>query len=99
MSITDLVVMTKATAKPDREPAVTAALRDVAAAARAQAGCAEYRLFRSAADPATTITFERWSSKAERDAFLGGPAVKAFVAAITGGFAETPQPMTYAEIV
>jgi quinol monooxygenase YgiN len=98
MRNTDLVVMTQATAKPEHEPAVTTALRDVAAAARTHAGSVEYRLLRSATDPASTITFERWSSKAERDAFLGSPAVKTFVGAVTGAFAETPQPVSYEEV-
>jgi len=98
MRNSDLVVMTAAQAKQGKEQEVHRALRDVAKAARTQSGCVEYRSFRSAENSATTINFERWSSKEERDAFLAGPDVKKFVAAITDAFVESPQPVSYQEI-
>ena len=98
MSTSDLVVMTPAKAKPETEQDVQRALREVAKAARTQPGCVDYRVFRSAAEPSTTVTFERWSSKEQREAFLAGPDVKAFIAAITGAFLETPQPVSYLDI-
>ena len=98
MSNSNLVVMTPAKAKPGKEQAVLRALGDVAKAGRIQSGCVEYRSFCSAEDSAVTVNFERWSSKEERDAFLAGPDVKKFIAAITGAFVESPQPVSYREI-
>ena len=95
MKDSDLVVMTTAEAKPGKEKSVQQALRDVAKAARAQSGCIEYRVFRSAENPAVTVNFERWTSKAERDAFLAGAAVKKFASAVSDAFAESPQPTSY----
>jgi quinol monooxygenase YgiN len=92
---TEVVVMTTAAAKPGVEPKVRGALRDVAAAARSQPGCLEYSVFVSEAEPNVTICHERWSSKAEREAFLKSSAVKTFVTAITGAFLTTPSPVLY----
>ena len=98
MNNSNLVVMTAAKAKPGKEQDVHHALRDVATAARSQSGCVESRSFRSAEDSAITMNFEQWSSKEERDAFLAGPDVKKFIAAITGAFVESPKPVSYQEI-
>jgi quinol monooxygenase YgiN len=98
MNDTDLVVMTKASAKPGKEEEVLRALRDVAEAGRAQSGCVDYRILRSADDAAATINFERWSSEGARDAFLAGPDVERFSAAVAGAFAESPQPVSYEAI-
>lgn|SRR5690349_3322604 len=98
MSNSDLVMMTPATAKPVSEQAVYDALREVAKAARAEPGCLDYRVFQSATDSTASITFERWSSKAERDAFLAGPDVKAFGAAVSRAFVTSPQPAAYQDL-
>lgn len=98
MSTSTLVVMTEATAKPGKEQEVQRALHDVAQAARSQRGCIDYRVFRSAEDPAVTINFEQWSSEAERNTFLDGPDVEKFAAAVSGAFAESPQPVSYQEL-
>lgn len=95
MKDTDLVVMTTAKANTGKEKIVQQALRDVANAARAQSGCIEYRVFRSAENPAVTVNVERWASKAERDTFLAGADVKKFASAVSGAFVESPQPTSY----
>lgn len=95
MKNSDLVVMTTAEAKPGKEKIVQQALYDVAEAARVQSGCIEYTIIRSAENPAVTVNFERWSSKAERDTFLSGADVKKFASAVSGAFAESPQPVSY----
>lgn len=95
MKSSDLVVMTTAEAKPGKEKTVQQALYDVAKAARAQTGCIEYSIIRSAENPAVTVNFERWASKAERDAFLAGTDVKKFASAVSGAFVESPQPESY----
>lgn len=95
MKNSDFIVMTTAETKPEKEKAVQQALRDVAKAARAQPGCIEYSVFRSAENPAVTVNFERWASKEERDTFLAGADVKKFASAVSGAFVESPQPVTY----
>lgn len=95
MKNSDLVIMTTAEAKPGKEKIVQQALRDVVKAARAQSGCIEYSVFRSAENPAVTVNFERWESKAERDTFLAGADVKKFASAVSDAFVEAPQPESY----
>jgi quinol monooxygenase YgiN len=98
MSNTNLIFMTTAKAKPGKEQEVFRALSEVAEAARAQPDCIDCRILRSTEDAATTINFEQWSSEAEREAFLAGPAVEKFVAAISGAFVQSPQPVSYQEL-
>lgn len=98
MNTSDVIIMTVAKAVSGKEEQVQQALRDVAAAARKQPGCIEYRVFRSADNASTTVNYERWSSEDEREAFLRGPEVKEFASAVAGGFAKSPQPVSYVEI-
>lgn len=95
MENSNLVIMTMAEAKPEKKKIVQKALRDVAKVARVQSGCIEYSVFRSAENPAVTVNFERWVSKAERDMFLAGADVKKFASAVSGAFVESPQPISY----
>lgn len=95
MKNSDLIVMTTAEAKSGKEKKVQQALRDVAKAARAQTGCIEYSVFQSGENPAVTVNFERWTSKAERDTFLAGTDVKKFASAVSGAFVKSPQPELY----
>lgn len=99
MENSDHVIMTTAEAKPGKEKIVQQALHDVAKAARAQSECIEYRVFRSAENPAVTVNFERWTLKAERDTFLAGADVKKFASAVSGAFVEPPQPVSYEVLV
>lgn len=98
MKNSDLVVITTAEAKPGKEKTVQQALRDVANAARKQSECIEYRVFRSAENPAVTVNFEWWISKEERDTFLAGADVKKFASAVSGAFVESPQPVSYEKL-
>ena len=91
----DIIVMTSAKAGSGKEQEVQQALRDVAKAARSQPGCVEYLVLCSTDDSAVTISVERWKSKEDRDAFLAGPDVKKFASAVSGAFAESPQPLSY----
>lgn len=98
MNNSNIVVITKAIAKPGKEQGVLQALRDVAKAARAQSGCIDYIILSSPEGTGTTVNFERWSSAEERDAFNAGPDVQKFGAAVSGAFVESPQPVSYQEI-
>lgn len=95
MENTHIVIMTTAVAKPGKEKIVQQALRDVAAAARAQPDCIGYNTFCSTDNPAVTIAFERWGSEEERDLFLAGGDVKEFASAVSGAFVESPQPKSF----
>lgn len=95
MKNSDFVVTTSAEAKPENVETVQRALRDVAKAARAQPGCIEYSILRSTENPAVTVNFERWASKAERSTFLAGDDVKEFASTVSGTFVESPQPISY----
>lgn len=95
MSNTDLIVMTTVKTRPGKEQEVLEASLAVAQAARTQEGCVDYRILRSTEDPAVTINFERWSSEKERDAFNAGPDVEKFITAVSGSFADSPQPVSY----
>lgn len=95
MKNSDLVVITTAEAKPEKQKNVQQALHDVAKAARVQSDCIEYKIFRSVENPAVTINFERWASKIERDTFLAGLDVKKFASSVSGAFVESPQPKSY----
>jgi quinol monooxygenase YgiN len=98
MDANAVVVMTTVHAKPEVRAQVIQALQAVAAAARAEVGCIEYRVFGSADDADTTVNYERWSSNEAREKFLNGPAVAAFAATVNGAFSESPQPVSYNEI-
>ncbi|MEX2437844.1 MAG: antibiotic biosynthesis monooxygenase family protein [Candidatus Babeliales bacterium] len=90
-----LVIMTTAEAKAEKEKSIQQALCDVTKAARARPGCIEYRVFRSAENPAVTVNFERWTSKEERDKFLADEDVKKFASAVSGAFVKSPEPVWY----
>lgn len=98
MNNTDIIFMTTAISKPEKQEQVYQALCDVAEAARAQTGCIDYRIFRSSDNATTTVNFEQWSSEQARDAFLAGPDVQKFAAAVSGAFAESPQPTLYQQV-
>lgn len=99
MKATNMVFMTKVKAKPGKEERVLRASLAVAMAARAQAGCVDYRIFRSPQDNTETMNFEIWESEEARDKFNAGPDVEVFIAAVGNAFAEPPQPVSYQEIV
>lgn len=95
MKNSDFVVTTTAEAKPGKENVVQQALCDVAKAARAKSGCIEYNVLRSKENPASTVNFERWVSKKERNKFLTSADVKEFASTVSGAFVESPEPVSY----
>jgi quinol monooxygenase YgiN len=93
------VFITSVKSKAGKEQEVLQASLEVAKAALAQAECVDYRIFRSTDDPAVTVNFERWSSQEARNTFNAGPDVEKFIAAVSDKFAESPQPISYYEII
>jgi quinol monooxygenase YgiN len=90
------VVLATARAKPGKESDLERALREAAGPTRAQRGCLQFELFRSAQDPATIIALERWSSKEDHQRHLQGDHVKTLMTRFEGVLAGPPEivPMT-----
>lgn len=86
----DLPVVAVITARPGSEKQVEEALNALIEPTRAEAGCVSYNLFVSAADPATFITVETWSSQADLDAHLQAPHVQGALTAAAEHLAGTP---------
>lgn len=97
MEPTNLVFMTKVRTQPGKEQDVLRASLAVAQAARAQAGCVDYRIFYSPKNAAETMNFEIWKSEEARNTFNAGPDVEMFIEAVSGAFAEPPQVVSYQE--
>jgi len=85
-----IVVIATATAKPGKEAELERALREVAAPTRAQRGCLQFELYRSAQNPATIIAFERWSSEEDHPRHMQGEHVKTLVKRFDGILAAPP---------
>jgi|HubBroStandDraft_6_1064221.scaffolds.fasta_scaffold09153_5 quinol monooxygenase YgiN len=87
----EVVVLATATAKPWKEAELERALRDVAGPTRAQGGCLQFELYRSAQDPATITAFERWSSEEDHARHIHGEHVKTLIARFDGILAAPPE--------
>jgi quinol monooxygenase YgiN len=73
---TEIVVLATAKAKPGKETDLEEALREAAAPTKAQHGCLQFELYRSAEDPAVMMAFERWSSNEDHERHLQGDHIK-----------------------
>jgi quinol monooxygenase YgiN len=73
--MSDLNVVAVLKAKPGSEDTVGRALGALVVPTRAEEGCISYELFRSAADPTTFITIERWRSQDDLDAHMQTPHI------------------------
>lgn len=93
---TNVIYMTKSTAKPDKVEQVHQAMVDVAAAARMAPGCVDYRIFKASDD--STVNFEIWENDDARNAFNSSPAVEKFIAVVGGNFAVSPDPIAYKQM-
>jgi len=87
----EVVVLATATAKPGKEAELERALRDVAAPTRAQGGCLQFELYRSAQDPATIIGFELWSSEEDHARHIQGDHVRTLITRFEGILAAPPE--------
>ena len=87
----EIVVLATAKAKPGKEGDLERALRDAAAPTRAQQGCLQFELYRSAQDPAAITAFERWSSEENHDRHLQGDHVKTLMIRFDGILAAPPE--------
>lgn len=73
-----LTVVASMRARPGKAEELQAALERLVEASRAEAGCVDYLLHRSIDEPALFTFYERWTSAAQLDAHLAGPAIAAF---------------------
>ena len=86
----EIVVLATAKAKPGKEGDLERALREVAAPTRAQRGCLEFQLYRSANEPAAITAFERWSSEEDHERHLQSEHVKTLITRFQGILAIPP---------
>ena len=75
-----LTVIAIAQAKPGKEKSLEEALLALVAPTRREAGCINYDLHQSAADPAIFMLYENWVSMQDLDAHLAMPYLEAFKA-------------------
>lgn len=66
--------------KPGMEKTVKAAIEALIAPTRAESGCINYDLHRSADDPSVFMLYENWISKKDLDAHLEMPYLKDLLA-------------------
>ena len=87
----ELMVLATARARPGKEGELERALRDVAAPTRAQHGCLQFEIYRSASEPGTLTALERWSSPQDHQRHLQGDHVKTLMARFEGILAAPPE--------
>lgn len=78
-------------ARPGKETELRAALMGLLAPTRKEAGCLNYDLHQAPDDPTKFLFHENWTSKADLDAHLQSPQIKALVQrmdALCEGFPE-----------
>jgi quinol monooxygenase YgiN len=85
-----LVVVATAKALAGKEDDLERALRDVGGPTRAQPGCLQWDLFRSAQDPATMTAIEWWASAVDHERHLQGDHVKTLLTRFDGILAGPP---------
>jgi quinol monooxygenase YgiN len=71
-----LTVVATFQARPGQEAGLRAALTGLLAPTRKEAGCLNYDLHQSPADPAKFLFHENWTSQAHLDAHLQSPHVQ-----------------------
>ncbi|MGA2844829.1 MAG: putative quinol monooxygenase [Candidatus Acidiferrales bacterium] len=73
-----LTVIAHIRAKPGQESRVRQVLQGLLIPTRAEAGCINYDLHQSQADPALFVFYENWASEAHLDAHSKSPHIQSF---------------------
>ncbi|MHB8763111.1 MAG: putative quinol monooxygenase [Deferrisomatales bacterium] len=73
-----VTVVARCRARPGKEREVETEIRALVAPTRAEAGCLNYDLHRSADDPRLFLLYENWVSKAALDQHLATPYLERF---------------------
>ena len=79
-----LTIIARPTVDPERLTEVQAAMLDLVAATRKEAGCIRYELHQDNDDPTRFVFVESWETRALWRAHMDGPAIAAFNARISG---------------
>jgi quinol monooxygenase YgiN len=90
-----LIVISSASAAPDRRDELVAAARVVAAATRSDEGCSAYAFSADLEDPDRILGLEIWADRAALDAHLAHDHTQAFLAVVPGLVAGEPAMATY----
>ena len=85
--------ITRRQARPDRVAPVLAVLRLVMQAMRDAAGVLHLDLLASVPDPSVMWSYETWASKELHDAFVDGPAYRAFEAEVAPDLVDAQAPV------
>jgi quinol monooxygenase YgiN len=80
----EITVVARFNAKPEKAEALEAALREMVAPSRADAGCLQYDLHRSRTEPGVFLIFERWESRELWQSHMNEPHLAAFKDASEG---------------
>jgi quinol monooxygenase YgiN len=94
-SVSDVVVIAEAKAKPGKAAELEHALREAAGPMRAQPGCVEFTLYRRKDAPATIVGFERWASETDHQRHLRGVHVPKLMGRMADILAEPPNIVSY----
>jgi quinol monooxygenase YgiN len=96
MEKSSIVVLARVRAREGFEAAVERELLSLVAPSRAEEGCINYDLHRSADDPSLFMFHETWSSREALDKHLSQPFMDAFDERTEGMLAE-PEEITFWE--
>jgi quinol monooxygenase YgiN len=80
MTMAELTLIVRITAKPGRAVELESALRDVVAPTHAEPGCIRFALHRLAGNPNVYLLVERWTSKQALEEHLDQPYLKRLLA-------------------
>jgi quinol monooxygenase YgiN len=73
-----LTVIAHIRAKPGQESRLRQVLQSLLSSTRAEAGCINYDLHQSQADPALFVFYENWASEAHLEAHSKSPHIQSF---------------------
>ena len=77
-------VIAQLTTKPGSEEIIREALAKLATATQSHRGCAEFKLYESAAAPGTFVTVETWASQDDHDSHMQTEDIAVAIAASEG---------------
>lgn len=98
MNPNPLTVIASFQAQPGKESELRTALVGLLAPTRKESGCLNYDVHQSADDPAKFLFHENWASKAQLDAHLESPHVKALLLRVDELCVAFPQITTWERI-
>jgi len=92
---TELTVVARIVALPDKVDAMRVVLTSLVEPTRAEAGCVSYVFLQDSERPTHFISIERWASAAAATAHMATPHIRAALAAVGPLLAEPPEIRPY----